>query len=1356
MMVLKKSTLALCIGAALATTTSWASTEQLDNKQVYTKKVAQEVRVLIELIGEAALENNTVHNKNYSQNVKSINQQQNTLFAEIQVLDPNAKLLSQTKLLSNFITVSMGGEKVADIKNLSQVRNVVLLNADSRLEAKIQRVTSSNSTMTVSVAAEEEVIEFQAPYLNSETAGEGVSVAIISTGIDYTHTIFGGSGVYGEDNDPETPPTPGSYLEALENGALEYAGFPTDVVVGGYDIVAENYGGDPNPIDQNIYYTNEWSGAVFPTGTGTQIASIIHQLAPGAELYAYKVYNVSPSSWDPETMVTGYPSSSDIASALEHAMDPNGDGDISDHVDIALIDAGGSAAFYNKYEGQGSPDFGIQQMIQNAAAQGMTIITHAGDFGHMSTYGEETDNKHRYWISAQGASPAAITVGSVQDEDGTLVPSPWSPLGPVRGSLDLKPELVDMAVDMPVALISSGGENSGSEKAKRTNADVASARIAAAAAVLKSVRPGLSSVEIKALLANTADHNIKEAVDGAMAELISIGHGIANISAAVNSPIAVWNNASNQPYLQFGFNEVDISKRLVKEITVRNYSDKAQTYQVSQMANGEKTANAAMTWEFPSSVSVPAGQSVTLTVAVTIDGTKLPQWPLVSTEDFTDANWKQVELNGYFTFTAAEQPEVNVGWMLQARNSSSLEKHVETTAAWPRYRASFDEEADWSDVEHLAWARTVYGDDDVDNMKYEALTAEIVNDSQTDTLYETYPIAFRADEIAQDKKNTYGHHIKYAGMGIYDEPLCDSGKKLTTAFSFFRPADVAMANYFDKAGTPLVFWTIYAEQVVIDNEMNVNFAFEPWLSDEQVINQPWVELNEDGQPVTYYIDHTMEYDYNNPTARYKVSKLPARMSTSTKNVVSEVCVDELYHHELDSVEDFDQNFGFVFATDRDAQSPMNQPITQFNPLRKGFYGTRMESVCDWFMNCWEEEITTDLGLHTGFAVLAEGESRDTVNYSHTITLAPQQKATVAALKRAADFMNPVDLELMIISSTDDFAMHAIASLNDSDGAPMADVQPDQAFELNENAEVGTVVGKIALTTSGLFAEFEDSTYTKHKILMVSDNVGAPFAINQETKELYVVNPQALDFEVNKSFVVTLQTQSGNTWGTSTDVMVRLNNLNDTAPQLAADLADVKVSITNDALASINIDLSGTFIDFEGETLSYSATDLPEGVVISENSITGEISTAGEYTITVTASNGLNQASTSFQVLVADNTTTPILKADLADVAAVITNDALASINIDLTGTFTDVEGETLSYSATGLPEGVELSGNSIVGDIATAGEYNITVTASNSVNQASTSFNVMVTDETTTSSGGSFGWMVIGLAGLLFNRRRKA
>jgi len=547
-------------------------------------------------------------------------------------------------------------------------------------------------------------------------------------------------------------------------------------------------------------------------------------------------------------------------------------------------------------------------------------------------------------------------------------------------------------------------------------------------------------------------------------------------------------------------------------------------------------------------------------------------------------------------------------------------------------------------------------------MQYEALTAEIVNDSQTDTIYETYPIAFRADEIAQDKKNTYGHHIKYAGMGVYDEPLCDSGKKLTTAFSFFRPADVAMANYFDKAGTPLVFWTIYAEQVVIDNEMDVNFAWEPWLSDEQQINQPWVELNEDGQPVTYYIDHTMEYDYNNPTARFKVSKLPARMSTHTKNVVSEVCVDELYHHELDSVEDFDQNFGFVFATDRDAQSPMNQPITQFNPLRKGFYGSRVENVCDWFMNCWDEEITTDHGLHTGFAVLAEGETRDTVNYSATITLAPQEKATVAALKRAADFMNPVNLELMIISSTDNFAMHAVSSMNDSDGAPMADVQSDQAFELNENAEVGTVIGKIALSTSGLFAEFEDTVHSHKDILMVNSIVGAPFAINQETNELYVANPEALDFEVSDSFVVTLQTQSGNTWGTPSDVMVRLINVNDTAPQLTADLADVAVSITNDALASMNVDLSGAFIDFEGETLSYSATGLPEGVVISGNIISGEISTAGEYTITVTASNGANESSTSFQVVVTDDTT----------------------------------------------------------------------------------------------SSGGSFAWLTIGLAGLLFNRRRKA
>ena len=58
--------------------------------------------------------------------------------------------------------------------------------------------------------------------------GKGVEVAVVDSGVDYTHATFGGPGTRAayDNNDPRT---------------VEPGTFPTAKVVGGYDFVGENY-----------------------------------------------------------------------------------------------------------------------------------------------------------------------------------------------------------------------------------------------------------------------------------------------------------------------------------------------------------------------------------------------------------------------------------------------------------------------------------------------------------------------------------------------------------------------------------------------------------------------------------------------------------------------------------------------------------------------------------------------------------------------------------------------------------------------------------------------------------------------------------------------------------------------------------------------------------------------------------------------------------------------------------------------------------------------------------------------------------------------------------------------------------
>ena len=144
--------------------------------------------------------------------------------------------------------------------------------------------------------------------------GEGVKVAIIDTGIDFTHANFGGPG------------TPAAYQAAFVNGALpaDPALFGPDApkVKGGTDLVGDDYDAegddaaatphpDPNPLDCNGHGSHV-AGTAAGFGvlsTGTTFSGPYDQLtyinssfivgpgvAPKADLYAVRVFGCEGST----------------------------------------------------------------------------------------------------------------------------------------------------------------------------------------------------------------------------------------------------------------------------------------------------------------------------------------------------------------------------------------------------------------------------------------------------------------------------------------------------------------------------------------------------------------------------------------------------------------------------------------------------------------------------------------------------------------------------------------------------------------------------------------------------------------------------------------------------------------------------------------------------------------------------------------------------------------------------------------------------------------------------------------------------------------------------------------------------
>ncbi|HWO75460.1 MAG TPA: S8 family serine peptidase [Bacillus sp. (in: firmicutes)] len=134
---------------------------------------------------------------------------------------------------------------------------------------------------------------------NSETTGKGINVAVIDTGVDYTHPDLGGK--FG----------------------------PGNKVAAGYDFVND----DPDPMDDNLHGTHV-AGIIAANGE-------LKGVAPDATIIAYKVLN---------EFGTGY--ESDILAALEEAVDPEnpfradvinmslgGPGDGNDPLTIAVENA---------------------------------------------------------------------------------------------------------------------------------------------------------------------------------------------------------------------------------------------------------------------------------------------------------------------------------------------------------------------------------------------------------------------------------------------------------------------------------------------------------------------------------------------------------------------------------------------------------------------------------------------------------------------------------------------------------------------------------------------------------------------------------------------------------------------------------------------------------------------------------------------------------------------------------------------------------------------------------------------------------------------------------------------------------
>lgn len=293
---------------------------------------------------------------------------------------------------------------VGETANLAS--SVLVVTEETELEAlkKLPRVVSVEKVVPLERHTITSVPFLGAPQVWMPSAGNltgrGMRIAIIDSGIDYTHATFGGSG------------NPATY--AANNPAIiEPGSFPTSKVIGGRDFAGDSYDASNNPVpapdadpldpQANGHGSHVagiaagfgvlTAGSTFagPFGTNSYTNSFLvgPGVAPEAKLYAFKVFGARGTT-------------SLVALGLDAAADPNGDGDTSDRADVVNLSLG--SGFGIEADSSSSQISSINRLI----SLGSVVVISAGNSG----------NTH-YVMGSPGTAARAITVANSYDDGST-------------------------------------------------------------------------------------------------------------------------------------------------------------------------------------------------------------------------------------------------------------------------------------------------------------------------------------------------------------------------------------------------------------------------------------------------------------------------------------------------------------------------------------------------------------------------------------------------------------------------------------------------------------------------------------------------------------------------------------------------------------------------------------------------------------------------------------------------------------------------------------------------------------------------------------------------------------------------
>ncbi len=440
-------------------------------------------------------------------------------------------------------------------------------------------------------------------WSNYKATGKGIRVGIIDTGIDYIHKDFGGSGTK-QDYDNNDPTI------------IEDVPFPTTKIAGGYDFVGEDYDPeafgknipipDPDPFDQHGHGTHVAgiiggygvlnSGATYTFGYTQQIINypflVYPGVAPKTELYALKIFSKAPKS---EILIP----------AIEWALDPNQDGDFSDHLDILNLSLGEDFGFSDTPEAIA---------CNNASMIGILVVVSAGNRGDAF-----------FSLGTPASAESVIAVAACEDADSSLsgnIPSRiayFSSRGPAMystGKIVLKPDISAPGVHIYSANLGSNPINRLS-----SGTSMSAPHISGLSALLMEIKPELTAQNIKTILINNATFDTylykKGEIIYAPPQVGGIGRN--NFSNNIIMDFLFYDK-DNSYTVSLTFDTQEVSDSITEErwIRIENLSKQSKSFELSYLS---RTTISGVDIVLPQNISptINPGSYADLPVILNID-----------------------------------------------------------------------------------------------------------------------------------------------------------------------------------------------------------------------------------------------------------------------------------------------------------------------------------------------------------------------------------------------------------------------------------------------------------------------------------------------------------------------------------------------------------------------------------------------------------------------------------------------------------------------------------------------------------------------------------------------------------------